>query len=126
MEKICDRCDHVVIASTFLQGKRRQISSCKRDQPAMRRKPTAERKVSEVHPESPQSVSEIEVLEATERWSVYRLADGTTLRLKSVVIAVFREDGHHTPDGEPVYNMKSALVTDVRAPAELTKAETAR
>jgi hypothetical protein len=30
------------------------------------------------------------MLEATERWSAYRLADGTTIRLKPVVIAVFR------------------------------------
>jgi len=45
------------------------------------------------------------------------LADGTTMRIKSVVIAVFREDGHQTPNGEPVYNMKSTLITDIRAPA---------
>ena len=61
--------------------------------------------------------SEIEVVDSKERWSEYRLADGTTMRIKSVVIAVFREDGQHTPDGEPVYNMKSTLITDIRAPA---------
>ena len=36
-----------------------------------------------------QSTTEIEMLEVRERWSEYRLADGTTLRLKPVVIAVF-------------------------------------
>lgn len=61
--------------------------------------------------------NEIEVLDAKERWSEYRLADGTTMRIKSVVIAVFREDGQQTADGEPVYNMKSTLITDVRAAA---------
>jgi hypothetical protein len=66
------------------------------------------------------STTEIEMLEATERWSEYRLADGTTLRLKPVVIAVFRA-GQYTEDGEPVYNMKSTLITDVRAPAALSK-----
>ena len=59
------------------------------------------------------------MLEAKERWSEYRLADGTTLRLKPVMIAVFRADGQYTSDGEPVYNMKSTLITDVRAPASL-------
>ena len=82
--------------------------------------------MSENRADPPQSISEIEVLEATERWSEYRLADGTTLRVKSVVIAVFREDGRHTPDGEPVYNMKSALITDVRAPTALTNAAETR
>ena len=61
------------------------------------------------------------MLDAKERWSEYRLADGTTMRLKSVMIAVFREDGRQTPDGEPVYNMKSTLITDVRAPAAAAK-----
>ena len=65
--------------------------------------------------------SEIEMLEAKERWNEYRLADGTTLRLKPVMIAVFRADGQHTPEGEPVYNMKSTLITDVRVPTSLTK-----
>jgi hypothetical protein len=67
------------------------------------------------------STTEIEMLEATERWSEYRLADGTILRLKPVVIAVFRAGGQYTEDGEPVYNMKSTLITDVRAPAALSK-----
>jgi hypothetical protein len=30
------------------------------------------------------------------------------------MIAVFRDDGQYTPDGDPVYNMKSTLITDVR------------
>jgi hypothetical protein len=77
--------------------------------------------VSEIRTDSPQIASEIEMLESKERWSEYRLADGTILRLKPVMIAVFRADGQHTSDGEPVYNLKSTLITDVRAPAALIK-----
>jgi hypothetical protein len=58
--------------------------------------------------------TEIEVVEAKEAWSEYRLADGTVLRVKPIMIAVTRVDGAETADGEPVYNMKSTLVTDVR------------
>jgi hypothetical protein len=76
-----------------------------------------ERAVSEIREDSSQNATEIEVVDAKERWSEYRLADGTTMRIKSVVIAVFRDDSHQTPDGEPVYNMKSTLITDVRASA---------
>ena len=71
--------------------------------------------------DSLQNITEIEMLEATERWSEYRLADGTTLRLKPVMIAIFRAEGQYTQDGEPVYNMKSTLITDVRAPLAATK-----
>jgi hypothetical protein len=67
--------------------------------------------------------TEIEMLEAKERWSEYRLADGTILRLKPVIIAVFRADGQYTPDGDPVYNMKSTLITDVRAPITSTQSD---
>jgi hypothetical protein len=59
------------------------------------------------------SSKEVEVVEARETWSEYRLADGTVLRVKPIMIAITRvEDEGGT--GEPVYNMKSTLVTDVR------------
>ena len=77
--------------------------------------------MSDIRADSPQSTIEIEILEAKERWSEYRLADGTTLRLRPVMIAVFRADGEYTPDGDPVYNMKSTLITDVRAPNSAAK-----
>lgn len=61
-----------------------------------------------------QDANEIEMLEAKENWSIYRLADGTTLRIKPVMIAVFRAESQQGPAGEPVYNMKSTVITDVR------------
>lgn len=69
----------------------------------------------------PQNTTEMEMLEAKEAWSFYRLSDGTTLRIKPVMIAIFRADGQQTADGEPVYSMKSTLITDVRAPAAAAK-----
>lgn len=58
--------------------------------------------------------TEIDVVEAKETWSEYRLADGTILRIKPVMLAVSRL-GEGVPDsGEPVYETKSTLVTDVR------------
>jgi hypothetical protein len=77
--------------------------------------------VSEIRTDSPENTTEIEILEAKERWSEYRLADGTTLRLRPVMISVFRADGQYTPDGDQVYNMKSTLITDVRAPDPAAK-----
>ena len=81
--------------------------------------------VSEVRTDSPQNTTEIEILEAKERWSEYRLADGTTLRLRPVMIAVFRADGQYTADGDPVYDMKSTLITDVRGPGSAAKPDQA-
>ena len=77
--------------------------------------------VSESATDATQDANEIEMLEAKENWSVYRLADGTTLRTKPVMIAVFRVDGQQGPEGEPVYNMKSTVITDVRMPSSSSK-----
>jgi hypothetical protein len=58
--------------------------------------------------------NEVDVLEAREAWSEYRLTDGTVLRVKPIMIAISRVDDGDATNGEPVYNMKSTLVTDVR------------
>ena len=49
--------------------------------------------MSDLPIDSAQDANEIEMLEARENWSIYRLADGTTLRIKPVMIAVFRAEG---------------------------------
>jgi hypothetical protein len=67
------------------------------------------------------TAQDVDVLESKEVWSEYRLADGTVLRIKPVMITISRMEGEHTIEGDPVYNMKSTLVTDVRAPQELKK-----
>ena len=72
--------------------------------------------MSDIRTDPAQNATEIEMLEAKENWSLYQLADGTTLRVKPVMIAVFRSDDQHTAEGEPVYNMKSTIITDVRVP----------
>ena len=67
------------------------------------------------------TAQDVDVLEAKEVWSEYRLSDGTVLRIKPVMITISRMEGEHTIEGDPVYNMKSTLVTDLRAPQELKK-----
>ena len=67
------------------------------------------------------TAQDVDVQEAKEVWSEYRLSDGTVLRIKPVMITISRVEGEHTIEGDPVYNMKSTLVTDVRAPQELKK-----
>jgi hypothetical protein len=74
--------------------------------------------VSEAPSDAMPATIEVDMLESKESWSEYRLSDGTTLRVKPVMIAVFRADGQQSADGEPVYNTKSTLVMDVRAPSE--------
>ena len=46
---------------------------------------------------SPQNMTEIEMVEAKEVWSNYRLLDGTTLPIKPIMIGVFPVDGDRPP-----------------------------
>jgi hypothetical protein len=77
--------------------------------------------VNDGPPGAASPAQDVDVTEAKEVWSEYRLADGTVLRIKPVMITISRIEGEHTIEGDPVYNMKSTLVTDVRAPQELKK-----
>lgn len=62
---------------------------------------------------SSETATDVEVLSAREAWSEYQLADGTVLRVKPIMISVSSIAAAQS-DGDPVYNMKSTLVTDVR------------
>jgi hypothetical protein len=66
---------------------------------------------------------EVEVVEAREVWSEYRLEDGAVLRVKPVMIAISRIEDARGAEGEPIYTMKSTLITDVRAAPRPSSAE---
>ena len=64
---------------------------------------------------------QVPINESTEKWSDVQLGDCTVLRLKPVVISVFRIDGHYDQDGNPVYQIKANQVMAVEAPEHLRK-----
>ena len=63
------------------------------------------------------NTTEIEMVEAKEARSVHRLSDRTILRIKPVMIAVFRADGEQSAASEPVYSIISTPISDAGAPA---------
>jgi hypothetical protein len=58
---------------------------------------------------------EVSIDEAKENWSEYKLSDGTLLRARPVITSVFHVKGQYSPDGEPIYLVRSQLVIAVRA-----------
>ncbi len=66
-------------------------------------------------------VTSVDIDESIERWNEIRLSDGTVLRMKIVVVEVFRFDDQHDADRNPVYSVKSSnvLVVGEAAPQEL-------
>lgn len=69
----------------------------------------------------------IDINESTERFSDVKLADGTLLRVRTVVQEVVRFDSLWTDAGEPMYSVKSATMpTVIEFPDVLRKPPTGR
>ena len=66
--------------------------------------------------------AEVTVDESTEKWSEYKLSDGTTLRGKMTIISAVRIDGQFDPQGYPMYAMNmTPTVAIVSSPDELKR-----
>jgi hypothetical protein len=56
---------------------------------------------------------EVPIDESSEKWSEYKLEDGTTLRIKQVLMEVVRATGQYDPEGNPMYAIKAAPILSV-------------
>lgn len=63
----------------------------------------------------------VEVEESTERFSDIKLADGTRIRIKPVVVEVVRADGQWDIEGNPIYVVRSTNVMTVNNVADTLK-----
>jgi hypothetical protein len=63
----------------------------------------------------------VEIQQSSEQWNQYLLADGSVVRLKAVVVEVWRVLDEYDQDGNPSYVVRSRNVINVMAPDELRK-----
>lgn len=72
-----------------------------------------------VTPEDVAEGEDVDFEEVEEGWNVYKLSDGTTLKVKLVLAGVKRLKKHN-PDGSPIYVIQSQnIVRAVNVPREL-------
>lgn len=64
---------------------------------------------------------QIDVTDSKEPWSEYHLDDGSTLKIKQVLLEVWRLVDQYDPDGNPVYFIKGSPVMNVIAPQIMKK-----
>ena len=62
---------------------------------------------------------EVSIVGQTEMWSTYSLEDGTNIRLKHVVVRVFRLVDRFMPEGDPIYFSQAQPVTCADSPPSL-------
>ncbi len=63
----------------------------------------------------------VEANQSNEYWNQYLLEDGTILKLKTVVMNIARLNEAYTPEGDPVYVVKSSNIVTTTCPDALRK-----
>ena len=66
----------------------------------------------------------VEIVSAKELWSEILLKDGTILRLRPIVVEARRARYEFSESGEPVYHVKTAIITTAKSPKKLHKKRT--
>lgn len=62
--------------------------------------------MAELSPEDIAAGEELDFAEEKEYWNIYKLSDGTTLKVKLVLTGVKRLN-QYMPDGSPIYLIRS-------------------
>jgi len=71
-------------------------------------------------PEDIAQADDVDFNEIEEKWNIYKLKDGTTLKVKLVLIGIKRLKKHNPADGSPIYLINAQnVVRAVDIPREL-------
>jgi hypothetical protein len=74
---------------------------------------------SPITPQDMAEAQDIDFEEEKEHWNIYKLKDGTTLKIKLIVTGIKRLKKHN-PDGTPIYVVNSQnVVRTVDIPKDL-------
>lgn len=57
---------------------------------------------------------QIDVLESTERWSEFNLADGTVIRIKAGIVSAVKIPDQFDEEGNPVYALNINPVIHIK------------
>ena len=64
----------------------------------------------------------LDVVEASEPFAFVKLEDGTTIRVKLVIVEAFRSDVLG-PDGKPQFSLEGQLITNISLPEDTPQDE---
>lgn len=63
----------------------------------------------------------VDIKEMNEQWSECTLKDGAIIRLKPVIIEIRKAKNQFAPNGDPIYLVKSTVITDIKVPENLKR-----
>jgi len=61
---------------------------------------------------------EFEIIE--EKWNIYKLSDGSVLKIRPIVVKVFKSN-RKTPDGQDLYGFGGQNIVSAKVPKSLKK-----
>jgi hypothetical protein len=61
------------------------------------------------------------IVRSKDGWSEYELDDGTVLKTRTAIIDVKRAVGQYSANGDPLYIIQAAQLTNTEAPPRLKK-----
>lgn len=65
----------------------------------------------------------VDITQQTEQWNEYLLADGSVIRVKTVVTKIYRAEGKYDDEGNPLYITRSMGICATHSPDSLRKQE---
>ena len=75
-------------------------------------------------PETVVKLTPVKFSSVSEHWSEYALNDGSIVRIRPIITDVERHVGQFSPTGEPIYQVKAALIVEVKPkPKPITKSK---
>jgi hypothetical protein len=63
--------------------------------------------------------TQVDFESVAEPWASYKLSDGSTLKVRTILTAVLRLEGEYDAAGNPIYTVSSQTIVQVNAPKTL-------
>ena len=63
----------------------------------------------------------VPITKSEENWSVYKLSDGTVMRVRPIMVEIVRQKNKFDDKGNPVYTITSGMIHQLKSPSKLRK-----
>ncbi len=63
----------------------------------------------------------VSIKKAEEYWNIYKLSDGTTLRIRPIMVEIVRQHNKFDDKGNPFYTITGGMIQQLKSPNKLMK-----
>ena len=63
----------------------------------------------------------VSITKSEENWSSYKLSDGTTVRVRPIIVEIVRQKNKYDDKGNPFYTITGGMIHQLKTPSKLRK-----